>query len=126
MLSIDLMVGNLTKRCSHSQPVYRPCEDCVAARLNQIAKIYNKELSVGINEGNIAAKSQLKQAHDALQKVVDESRVLQDKLAKALVERAKIIRIVGDRNRKISDLEIRVRAEHSSKLKVLDLSEVEV
>ena len=126
MSPIERMVGNLTKRCSHSQPVYQPCDSCTAARLNQITKIYKSELHVAIGEEHVTIKNRLKEALSSIQKMVDEGTELRRKIAKLEQTKTDIIATVRDRDRQIGGLNVQLRAERGSKLKVLDLSEVEV
>ena len=125
MSAIERMVSNLPKRCGHSQPVYHPCDDCVTERLNRIIKTYKSELHAATEEENVTVKNQLKDALSSVQKIVDERADLRKKIEQNKKERAAVFTVVKERDRIISDLEIQLRAERGSKMKVLDLSEVE-
>ena len=126
MSPITRMVNNINNRCSHSAPVYRPCNSCVAARLDQISKVYKSELSRSIQQENASVKEQLKKVLSSVETVVDESGELRKKIEQLKNEKTEVIDMVKDRDRQIVDLKIQVRADRTSKLKVLDLSEVEV
>lgn len=126
MSATERMVINLPKRCSHSQPVYHPCSECVSARVQSIAKMQKDEIAKAISEGNTIIKNQLKEAYASLQNGVDQSAQLQEKINQAAKERTRLLTIIREREGTISGLDIQMRAERRSKLKELDLSEVEV
>ncbi len=126
MSPIERMVDGLTKRCSHSQPVYQPCGNCTTARLDQISKRYKSELAAAINEENTTVKNQLKDALSSVQKIVDESAGLRKKVDELKKDKVVVITAIKSRDRQIKDLEIQLRAERGSKMPVLDLSEVDV